>query len=64
MAWGKRNAPIPIPMTNERERQTYYGALNLLTHEFGVPGANAGKCTVSDEVTRLKLNAKETEQES
>jgi hypothetical protein len=21
-------------MTNERERQTYYGALNLLTHEF------------------------------
>src|SRR6266853_684 len=34
MAWGKRNAPIVVPMTKERERQTYYGALNLLTQEF------------------------------
>jgi transposase len=41
-AWGKRNAPIPIPMTNERERQTYYGALNLLTHEFHLYEASAG----------------------
>jgi hypothetical protein len=31
MAWGKRNMPIAVPMTNERERQTYYGAINLLT---------------------------------
>jgi transposase len=29
--WGKRNTPIAVPMTNERERQTYYGAINLLT---------------------------------
>jgi len=41
-AWGKRNAPIPVPMTNERERQTYYGALNLLTHELQVYEASAG----------------------
>ena len=43
MAWGKRNARIVVPMTNERERQTYYGALNLLTQEFhlyGAPGGN------------------------
>ena len=33
MAGGKRNAPLVVPMTNERERQTYYGALNLLTQE-------------------------------
>ena len=29
--WGKRNTPIEVLRTNERERQTYYGALNLLT---------------------------------
>ena len=31
MVWGKRNTPIAVPMTNERQRQTYYGAINLLT---------------------------------
>ncbi len=29
---GKRNTPLAVPMTNERQRQTYYGAINLLTH--------------------------------
>lgn len=29
-------------MTNERERQTYYGALNLLTQEFHLYEASAG----------------------
>jgi transposase len=42
MAWGKRNAPIVVPMTNERERQTYYGALNLLTQEFHLSEAPVG----------------------
>jgi transposase len=42
MAWGKRNAPIVVPMTNERQRQTYYGALNLLTREFHLYEASAG----------------------
>jgi transposase len=45
LAWGKRNAPIVGPMTNERERQTYYGALNLLTWEFHLyeaPRGNGG----------------------
>ena len=31
MVWGKRNTPIEVPMTNERERQTYDGAINLVT---------------------------------
>jgi len=31
MVWGKRNMAIAVPMANERERQTYYGAINLLT---------------------------------
>ena len=42
MAWGKRNAPIVVPMSNERQRQTYYGALNLFTQEFHVYEASAG----------------------
>ena len=40
--WGKRNAPIAVPMTNERQRQTYYGALNLLTHEVHLREGMAG----------------------
>ena len=42
MAWGKRNAPLVVPMTNERQRQTYYGALNLLTQEFHLQEGTAG----------------------
>ena len=42
MAWGQRNTPIVVSMTNERERQTYYGALNLLTQEFHLYEASAG----------------------
>jgi transposase len=34
--------PIVVPMTNERERQTYYGARNLLTQEFHLYEASAG----------------------
>ncbi len=40
--WGRRNAPIPVSMTNERERQTYYGAVNLLTHDFHLKEFPAG----------------------
>lgn len=32
--WGRKNEKIGVPMTNERERQTYYGAVNVLTGEF------------------------------
>jgi transposase len=31
MVWGKRTTPIAVPLTNERQRQTYYGAINMLT---------------------------------
>ena len=41
-AWGKRNTPIVVSITNERQRQTYYGALNLLTHEFHLQEGVAG----------------------
>jgi transposase len=42
LAWGKRNVPIVVPMTHERERQTYYGALNLLAPVFHLYEAPTG----------------------
>ncbi len=42
--WGKTNIRIEIPMTNERERQTYFGALDYGKKEFlvqGYPTANS-----------------------
>ena len=42
MVWGKRNTPLVVPLTNERQRQTYYGALNLLTPEFHLSEAPTG----------------------
>jgi len=34
--WGKRQDRIEIPVVNQRDKQTYYGALNVVT----------GKCLV------------------
>jgi len=34
--WGKSSERIEVPMTNQRQRQTYYGALNLHTQRFFV----------------------------
>ncbi len=34
LAWGKRNHPLEIPITNQKLRQTYYGAVNFLTQQF------------------------------
>ena len=33
-AWGKTNMRIKVPIKNEKERQTYYGALDYKTKEF------------------------------
>ena len=32
--WGKRNKKIQVPIRNEKDRQTYYGAVNYLTGEL------------------------------
>ena len=32
--WGPRGERIEVPMVNERERQTYYGAINYVTRQF------------------------------
>ncbi len=31
--WGKTKERVEVPMTNERERQTYFGAVNIATGE-------------------------------
>ena len=40
--WGKRSERLEVPITNERERVTYYGALNYLTGKFVVQKYDAG----------------------
>ena len=42
MVWGQRNATIEVPMINERERQTYYGAVDLFSHVFHLKAFAAG----------------------
>ena len=32
--WGKTSERIQVPVLNERQKQTYYGALNLYTQKF------------------------------
>jgi putative transposase len=39
--WGKRNEQIAVSMDNQRLRQTYYGAVDILTGDFyNVPKAS------------------------
>jgi putative transposase len=34
--WGRMHTKIPVPITKEKDRQTYYGAINLATKDFHV----------------------------
>ena len=40
--WGKRSERLEIPITNQRERVTYYGALNYLSGQCFVQKYDAG----------------------
>ena len=48
-AWGARGQRLEVPMTNFRERQTYYGAVEMLTGALSVApfGAGNGDNTVA-----------------
>lgn len=41
--WGKTKQRITVPITNEREKQTYYGAIDLQTHELLVQPYKKGE---------------------
>jgi DDE superfamily endonuclease len=32
--WGKTSERIEVPIVSDRQRQTYFGAVNCKTHEF------------------------------
>jgi transposase len=40
--WGETNTRIEIPIKNEKDRQTYFGALNYQTKEFIIEAYPAG----------------------
>lgn len=40
--WGPKGARIEIPMTNEKQKQTYYGVLNYLTAEVQLQAYSTG----------------------
>jgi transposase len=41
-AWGRSDIRIEVPITNQKNRQTYYGALNYQTKQFHVQGYECG----------------------
>ncbi len=40
--WGKTDQRVEVPVLNERQKQTYFGALNFYTHEFVVKAYEKG----------------------
>ncbi len=40
--WGRMNQKIPVPIKNTKDRQTYYGAINLATKAFHVSPLKKG----------------------
>lgn len=40
--WGRTDRRIEIPIKNEKERQTYYGALDYQTKEFMIQNSETG----------------------
>lgn len=40
--WGQTNVKIEVPITNEKNRQTYFGALNYQTKEFMIEAYPSG----------------------
>lgn len=43
--WGRTGARVEVPIVNERERQTYYGALDLLSKRLLVQAHKKGNTT-------------------
>ena len=40
--WGNRQERIEVPVINERQKQTYYGALNFYTQKFLIKAYDKG----------------------
>jgi len=42
LIWGKTNEKVEVPMTNFRERQTYFGAVNIMSKQFHIEAYSSG----------------------
>lgn len=40
--WGKTNERVEVPVLNQRQKQTYYGALNFYTQKFMIKAYDQG----------------------
>ena len=40
--WGKTDERISVPVVNERNKQTYYGAVDVYTQQCLIQAAEAG----------------------
>lgn len=47
--WGRRGERVSVPIVNERDRQTYYGALDLVSKRVLIEAHKAGnkECTLA-----------------
>jgi transposase len=47
--WGRKGERVEVPVANERDRQTYYGALDLLSKKLLIQAQAAGNtaCTIA-----------------
>jgi len=60
--WGKRNKKVEVPIINQKERQSYYGAVDIISGEFflkAYPQGN-GTSTVSFLKELVKYRGKQT----
>jgi len=51
--WGETKARIEVPIVNERERQTYYGAVNFYTQQCLIQAALAGNSLGHDYLPQI-----------
>lgn len=51
--WGRKNEPVEVPIMNERERQTYYGGLDLLSKQLVIEAHAKGD--TSETIAYLKF---------
>jgi len=47
--WGKTNKKTTVEITNEKQRQTYYGAIDILSGSFFLTSEDKGdsRCTIN-----------------
>lgn len=58
--WGKRNKKVEVPIKNEKERQTYYGAVDYFTGELFLKAYPSGNGTNTVSFVKELLGQRET----